>query len=199
MCTVLYWNSNTALSFWNAGFQEVVKFTKSKKKTNTLTIPFFWDRFVPKNYVLNGTHMCVLLQLILSNFWLLCTQQWSKFCTRGASIGWKHDLISKLSSVICILKITSVALIRTKTFVLEIETFFFFLAVFCVLLKLVNSGVNQILAVHRICLYSFIMFECVRWDCCAQYYTHCRGLVDFVIKISYLNQSFDILLHNMQQ
>lgn len=126
MCTVLYWNSNTALSFWNAGFQEVVKFTKSRKKTNTLTIPFFWDRFVPKNYVLNGTHMCVLLQLILSNFWLLCTQQWSKFCTRGASIGWKHDLISKLSSVICILKITSVALIRTKTFVLEIETFFFF-------------------------------------------------------------------------
>lgn len=136
MCTVLYWNSNTTFSFWNASFQEIVEFTKvrkqKKKKKKEKVIPFFWDRCVPMHYVLSHTYMHVLLQLILSSFWLLCTQQWSKFCTLGASIGWKHDLITKLSSVnFWILKITSVALIGTKTFVSKIEAFFFLLCSVC--------------------------------------------------------------------
>lgn len=163
----------------NSWIQKSQKAKKKKKKEKV--IPFFWDRCVPMHYVLSHTYMHVLLQLILSSFWLLCTQQWSKFCTLGASIGWKHDLITKLSSVnFWILKITSVALIGTKTFVSKIEAFFS--AVFCVLLKLVNGGKPNTGCPSYTCLYS-IMFECVRWDCSAQYYAHCRGLVDLTFSL----------------
>lgn len=149
--------------------------SKKKKKYS-----FFWDRYVPMHCVLNHTYVCVLL--ILCSFWLLCTQQWSKFCALGASIGWKHDLITKLSSInFQILNITSVVLIKTKVFVLKIEIFFS--TVFCVLLKWLSSGVNQTLVVHCIHVCSFIMFECVRWDCSAQYCAHCRGFVDLTFSL----------------